>query len=436
MDGRCQSGPRRAVRGMNLRSVNPGDLSPSARSFFFDGFGKHSQFHEALSAACMHLIRLGYDDRPIVEFLTDGHTPFHQAFAEWCLHGSGGKGKGSMVSQAQSKLRAARRKYQRTQGTIDSWYRNALRQWSEKRSGATVRVLAAIAKIASEAGTTSPTMSLPQIAETAGIGSTSNPNQSFTPVSKQVKKLTGMGLIQIDHSGRSGGAFKNATRIHLVLKPMNDQFASTDGDANQKQETGGTSGTNYSFTNPPGVIEHGSTPPSMWCAPIRIDELLHPLWEEYHGIGMAACSVWAVVRSASFATTTTIAKATGRSTSQIRKLLQKLERHGLVTSSPDHHWQIIAKTTTDLDVAAEGLGLTGQREKRRAINVARRANYSTVLEIRRAAWAEAQTVDWEWARFVDPQTGELLAEPFPVTVVAHYADAGLARSAAKDFPDR
>ena len=408
---------------MNRRSINLANLTPSARSFFFDGFSKHTRFHQALSAACMHLIRLGYDDRPIVEFLTDGHTPFHQAFADWCLHGSGGKGKGSMVSQAQSKLRAARRKYQRTQGTVDSWYRNALRHWSEKRSGATVRVLAAIAKIASEAGTISPTMSLPQIAETAGIGSTTNPNQSFTPVSKHLKKLAAMGLIRIDHSGRSGGLFTNPTQIHLILKPMNDQFASTDGDANQKQETGGTSGTNYSLTNPPGVIEHGSTPPSMWCAAPSIDELLHPLWEEYHGIGMAACSIWAVVRSASFATTTTIAKATGRSTSQIRKLLQKLERHGLVTSSPDHHWQITAKTTTELDVAAEGLGLTAQREKRRAINVARRANYTTVLEIRRAAWAAAQRVDWEWARFVDPQTGELVSEPFSVAVAAHYADA-------------
>ena len=421
---------------MNRRSINLANLTPSARSFFFDGFSKHTQFHQALSAACMHLIRLGYDERPIVEFLTDGHTPFHQAFAEWCLHGSGGKGKGSMVSQAQSKFRAARRKYQRTQGTVDSWYRNALRHWSEKRSGATVRVLAAIAKIASEAGTISPTMSLPQIAETAGIGSTTNPNQSFTPVSKHLKKLAAMGLIRIDHSGRSGGLFTNPTQIHLILKPTNNQFASTDGDANQKQETGGTSGTNYSLTNPPGVIGHGSTPPSMWCAPISIDELLHPLWEEYHGIGMAACSIWAVVRSASFATTTQIAKATRRSTSQIRKLLQKLERHGLVTSSPDHHWQIITKTVTALDVAAEGLGLTTQREKRRAINVARRANYTTVLEIRRAAWAAAQRVDWEWARFVDPQTGELVSEPFPVAVAAHYADAGLARSAAKDFPDR
>ena len=410
---------------MNRGSINPADLSPSARSFFYEGFGKHSQFHQALSAACMHLIRHGYEDRLIVEFLADGYTPFHQAFADWCLHGSGGKGKGSMVSQAQSKLRAARRKHQQTERTIESWYRNALRHWSEKRSGAAVRVLAAIAKIAGEAGTTSPTMSLPQIAETAGIGSITNPNQSFTPVSNHLKKLAAMGLILIDHSGRSGGSFRNATQIHLVFKPMNDRFASTDGDANHKHETMGTTGTNYSLTNPPGVIEHGSTPPRIWCAPISIDELLHPLWEEHHGIGMAACSIWAVVRSFSFATTTTIAKATGRSTSQIRKLLQKLERQGLVASSPDHHWQIVAKTIQELDVAAEGLGLTTQRERRRAINVARRANYSQVLEIRRAAWAAAQRVDWEWARFIDPLTGELLGNPFPSDLGQRSALGGL-----------
>ena len=421
---------------MNRGSINPADLSPSARSFFYEGFGKHSQFHQALSAACMHLIRHGYEDRLIVEFLADGYTPFHQAFADWCLHGSGGKGKGSMVSQAQSKLRAARRKHQQTERTIESWYRNALRHWSEKRSGAAVRVLAAIAKIAGEAGTTSPTMSLPQIAETAGIGSITNPNQSFTPVSNHLKKLAAMGLILIDHSGRSGGSFRNATQIHLVFKPMNDRFASTDGDANHKHETMGTTGTNYSLTNPPGVIEHGSTPPRIWCAPISIDELLHPLWEEHHGIGMAACSIWAVVRSFSFATTTTIAKATGRSTSQIRKLLQKLERQGLVASSPDHHWQIVAKTIQELDEAAEGLGLTTQRERRRAINVARRANYSQVLEIRRAAWAAAQRVDWEWARFVNPHTGELVSEPLPTAVPTNYAYAGMARSAANEFPDR
>lgn len=409
---------------MSRQPIQLHHLSASARRFFDDGYGKHTRFYEALSAACMHLIRLGYEDRQIIEFLIDGHTHFHRAFADWCRHGSGGKGKGAMVSLVQGKLRAARRKDQQTQRDIKHWLENALRHWSEKRSGATVRVLAAIAKIAGEAGTTSPTMSLPQIAETAGIGSTTNPNQSFTPVSNHLKKLAAMGLIRIDHSGRSGGAFRNATRIHLVLKPMNNQFASTDGDANQKQETGGTTGTNYSLTNPPGVIEHGSTPPRIWCAPISIDELLHPLWEEHHGIGMAACSIWAVVRSFSFATTTTIAKATGRSTSQIRTLLQKLERHGLVTSSPDHHWQIIAKTIQDLDVAAEGLGLTTQREKRRAINVARRANYSQVLEIRRAAWIEAQRVDWEWARFVDPQTGELVSEPLPTAVPANYADAG------------
>lgn len=421
---------------MSRQPIQLHHLSVSARRFFDHGFSKYTSFHEAVGAACLHLIRHGYEERPAVEFLADGHTPFHQVFADWCLHGSAGKGKGAMVSQAQSKFRAARHKDQQTQAAIKHWLQNALRQWSEKRSGATVRVLAAIAKIASEAGTTSPTMSLPQIAETAGIGSTTNPNQSFTPVSKHVKKLAAMGLIRIDHSGRSGGAFRNATRIHLVSRPMSNQFASTDGDANQKQETMGTTGTNYFLTNPPGVIEHGGTPPRIWCAPISIDELLHPLWEEHHGIGMTACSIWAVVRSFSFATTTTIAKATGRSTSQIRTLLQKLERHGLVTSSPDHHWQIIAKTIQELDVAAEGLGLTTQREKRRAINVARRANYSQVLEIRRQAWKEAQRVDWEWARFVDPQTGELVSEPFPAATPADYADAGLARSAAKEFPDR
>jgi hypothetical protein len=40
-----------------------------------------------------------------------------------------------------------------------------------------------------------------------------------------------------------------------------------------------------------------------------------------------------------------------------------------------------------------------------------------VLEIRRAAWAAAQRVDWEWARFVDPQTGELVSEPLPSDLV-------------------
>ena len=329
-----------------------------------------------------------------------------------------------MVSLVQGKLLAARRKDQETQQIIDRWFRQALRHWSEKRSGSTVRVLAAIAKIASEAGTTSPTMSLPQIAETAGIGSTTNPNQSFTPVSKHVKKLAAMGLIRIDHSGRSGGAFRNATRIHLILKPMNDQFASTDGDANQKQETGGTSGTNYSFTNPPGVIEHGSTPPHLWCAPISVDELLHPIWE-HSGKGMVSCAIWAFLRSTHFATANTIAKALDRQPKQIRETLEKMTDVKLVERCPDHQWQLVAKTIQDLDKAAEKLGLTAQPEKRRANNVARRANYTTVLEIRRAAWAEAQRVDWEWARFVDPQTGELLAEPFPVTVVAHFAGYAL-----------
>jgi DNA-binding MarR family transcriptional regulator len=280
-------------------------------------------------------------------------------------------------------------------------------------------------------------MSLLQIAETAGVGSTTNPLRSTTPIVKALGRLERMGLIRRDHSGRSAAAFKNATRIHLVLKPMNDQFASTDGDANQKQETGGTSSTNYSLTSPPGVIEHESTPPRIWCAPISIDELLHPLWEEHHGIGMAACSIWAVLRSFNFATTTTIAKATGRSASQIRKLLQKLERQGLVTSSPDHHWQIVAKTIQELDVAASGLGLTAQREKRRAINVARRVNYSQVLEIRRQAWKEAQRVDWEWDRFVDPHTGELLAEPFPSELEHRSAMGALAvTSGGRNGPQR
>ena len=420
---------------MSRQPIQLHHLSVSARRFFDDGYGKHTRSYEALSAACMHLIRHGYEDRQIIEFLIDGHTHFHRAFADWCRHGSGGKGKGAMVSLVQGKLRAARRKDQETQQIIDRWFRHALRRWSEKRSGSTVRVLAAIAKIASEAGTTSPTMSLPQIAETAGIGSTTSPNQSFTPVSTHLRTLAAMGLIRIDHSGRSGGAFRNATRIHLVLKPMNNQFASTDGDANQKRETGGTSSTNYSLTSPPGVIEHGSTPPHLWCAPISIDELLHPLWE-HSGVGMVSCAIWAFLRSRHFATANTIAKALDRQPEQIRETLERMKKAKIVESCPDHQWQPVAKTIRDLDGPAMKLGMSAQLEKRRAINVARRANYSTVLEIRRAAWAEAQRVDWEWARFVDPRTGELLAEPTPAAVPAHYADAGLARSAAKEFPDR
>ena len=420
---------------MSRQPIQLHHLSVSARRFFDHGFSKYASFHEAVGAACLHLIRHGYAERPTVEFLTDGHTPFHQAFADWCLHGSAGKGKGAMVSQAQSKFRAARHKDQQTQAAIKHWLENALRQWSEKRSGATVRVLAAIAKIASEAGTTSPTMSLPQIAETAGIGSTTNPNQSFTPVSKHLKKLEAMGLIRIDNSGRSGGAFRNATRIHLVSRRMNNQFASTDGDANQKQETMGTTGTNYFLTNPPGVIEHGGTPPHLWCAPISIDEMLLPIWE-HCGKGMVSCAVWAFLRSRHFATANTIAKALGRQPSQIRRTLKRMEEAEIVESCPDHQWQLVARTIQELDEPAAKLGLTTQREKRRAINVARRANYSQVLEISRQAWIEAQRVDWEWARFVDPQTGELVSEPFRAAVPAHYADAGLARSAAKEFPDR
>ena len=405
---------------MSLQPIQLHHLSASARRFFDEGYGKHARFHEALTAACMHLIRHGYEDRQIIEFLTNEHTPFHQAFAQWCRLGSSGKGKGALVSQAQSKLRAARKKDRETKRTVEHWLENALRQWSEKRSGSSVRVLAAIAKIAKEAGTTSPTMSLPQIAETAGIGSTTNPNQSFTPVSKHLRKLAAMGLIRIDHSGRSGGAFRNATRIHLVLKPMNDQFASTDGDANQKQETMGTSGTNYSLTNPPGVIEHGSTPPHLWCAPISVDELLHPLWE-HSGVGMVSCAIWAFLRERHFATANTIAKALDRQPKQIRETLERMKKAKIVESCPDHQWQLVAKTIRDLDGVAVKLGMSAQLTKRRAINVARRANYTTVLEIRRAAWAEAQRVDWEWARFVDPQTGELLAEPIPAAVPANFA---------------
>ena len=400
-------------------------LPPNVLRYLDDGFHRHPTFHQSVAGACTHLIRLGYTDSDIAAFLADGTTPFHHAFETWCRTGSGGKGKGSTVTQAAAKCRAARRKVDHHDRAVTRWLTTVLGAWAEPRADVPLRVLVAIADTALHSGTTSPTMSLLQIAETAGVGSTTNPLRSTTPIVKALGRLERMGLIRRDHSGRSGAAFKNATRIHLNVHPDAIRSGAPSGRTDQKREMGGTSGTKYSCTNPPGVIGTGSPPHGLWVAPVSIPELLHPLWEAHAGLGMNACAVWSIVRKHRFITSTQIAERTGRHASQIRKLLQRLERHGLVTSSPDHQWQIIAATIQDLDVAAEGLGLTMQREKRRAINVARRANYSQVLEIRRAAWAAAQRVDWEWARFIDPLTGELLGNPFPSDLGQRSALGGL-----------
>lgn len=388
-------------------------LPANVRRYLDDGFHRHPTFHQSLAGACTHLIRLGYTDRDIVAFLADGRTPFHHAFETWCRTGSGGKGKGSTVTQVAAKCRAARRKVDQHDRAVTDWLTQVLGAWAEPRADVPLRILIAIADTALRSGTTSPTMSLLQIAETAGIGSTTNPLRSTTPIVKALGRLEQLGLIRRDHSGRSGAAFKNATRIHLNVHPDATRSGAPSGGTDQKREMGGTSGTKYSCTNPPGVIGTGSPPHGLWVAPVSIPELLHPLWEAHAGLGMNACAVWSIVRKHRFITSTQIAKQTGRQPRQIRTLLHRLAAADLVAASPDHHWQVTGMTINDLDAAARSLGLDSQRHKRRVINGVRRSLYECNLDLRRSAWAAAHTDRTSGGQVIDFRTGEVLKQDGP-----------------------
>ena len=192
---------------------------------------------------------------------------------------------------------------------------------------------------------------------------------------------------------------------------------------------GGTSGTKYSCTNPPGVIGTGSPPHGLWVAPVSIPELLHPLWEAHAGLGMNACAVWSIVRKHRFITSTQIAKQTGRQARQIRTLLHRLAAANLVAASPDHHWQVIGMTIDDLDSAARSLGLDSQRHKRQVINAVRRSLYERHLDLRRSAWAEAHTDRAAGGKVIDFRTGEALKQDGPVASDSDAGQPGVLRHA-------
>jgi len=361
-----------------------------------EGWERYDSTHKALAALVGGMYRAGWSEQQALEACLDESLAASRRLSA--------KYRGGLVSQVQSKWRAAVRRHHKHADLCEQWSQELLSGWPfGGQYRAALRVGLALGELAALTGSLSFTASQRSICAAAGVGYASPSGADTKTLRRAVKQLAAWGLIEI--------SYDEPTSKRSALLDANVRYTLPPPDGLRER---------LCELCIPDPSKHPSDA-SCWIRGVMPAHLqaLHTVFEEA-ALGMSACRIWHVLIGEGALSPHEIASKLRLSLRCVHNAIGRLSEARLIEQpKAGQPWHALSRS---LDDVAEELGVDMREQWRRSAFV------QQTLQRRAALQSPLQP-----SRVVDYVTGEIIRNdsnirperevpphPFPTKEVRHH----------------